>query len=192
MYLHDNCLVSDWGHHPVLFIVLTCCLDVGMWTVTGTDPFSRRDSMMLSPISPGFTPSTDITHTVTPEQDAQRERRNYISLSSTKASINLNEIRIWTRQESASTVYSSITGMCKPHIWLESNMKVDTFCWDQESIVFFTWGKVLNLLDKFLTLALGESRGVGGWEREDVLQLRQPLFGAVLGLIQTQRIHLVY
>lgn len=39
----------------------------------GAEPFSKRDSMMLSPICPGLIPSTDITHTVTPSQGEEEE-----------------------------------------------------------------------------------------------------------------------
>lgn len=72
--------------------------------MTGADPLSRRDSMMLSPISPGFTPSTDITHTVTPVQEQEGSTVGkdvlhkhdaihsllLLSLSNMNASSNLN------------------------------------------------------------------------------------------------------
>lgn len=71
-------------------IVLTCCLEVGMWTVTGAESFSRRDSRMLSPICPGFTPRIDITHTQTPwqkktttTQTRQRKQELWQTISNT-------------------------------------------------------------------------------------------------------------
>lgn len=106
--------------------------------------------MMLSPISPGFTPSKDITHTVTPVQGAQRERIYSISIMKLAFCFCL----AYAKQVSFNTVY-------------------------------FTWGKVLNLLHKLLTVGLGESSRVSSGEGEDVLQLRQHLFGRVLGLART-------
>lgn len=46
----------------------------------GEESFSRRVSIKLSPISPGFTPSTDIKHTVTPEHEEKEKYRDHLSV----------------------------------------------------------------------------------------------------------------
>ena len=45
-----------------------------MGTVTGAEPLSRRVSSMLSPISPGRTPTRERTHTVSPARGGGGEQ----------------------------------------------------------------------------------------------------------------------
>lgn len=65
------------------------------------------------------------------------------------------------------------------------------------SMTRVTLGEVLNQLLKLFTVAAWERRGVGCLEGENVLQLRQNLPRALLGLVGTgivdaQRSHFVY
>lgn len=76
--------------------------------------------------------------------------------------------------------------MCKPY-FDRTNIKMYPFR-DQDIISYSTWGKLLNFLEKLLTVALGESSSISSREGEDVLQPRQPLLSGVLGLVWTELI----